>query len=84
MSEDVFSQVAPPGFEPGSRAPKANMMDHYTTGLLSGSTWIQFLGQSLALSPHSIKNVSPAGKMYATSFVGHPSRCNNAANFEFK
>ena len=26
-------QVAPRGFEPLSLAPKANMIDHYTTGL---------------------------------------------------
>ena len=25
--------VAPPGFEPGSQAPKACMLDRYTTGL---------------------------------------------------
>lgn len=25
--------VVLPGFEPGSLAPKANMIDHYTTGL---------------------------------------------------
>jgi hypothetical protein len=28
--------------------------------------------------------VSPAGNMYAAGFIGHPSCCNNAANFEFK
>lgn len=27
--------VVPPGFEPGSPAPKAGMIDHYTTGLSS-------------------------------------------------
>ena len=27
--------VAPPGFEPGSQAPKACMLDRYTTGLPS-------------------------------------------------
>lgn len=25
--------IAPPGFEPGSTAPKAIILDHYTTGL---------------------------------------------------
>ena len=25
--------IALPGFEPGSRAPKARILDHYTTGL---------------------------------------------------
>ena len=26
--------IAPPGFEPGSDAPKASMLDHCTKGLL--------------------------------------------------
>ncbi len=26
-------KIAPPGFEPGSTAPKAIILDHYTTGL---------------------------------------------------
>ena len=29
----LFNQVAPRGFEPLSLAPKASMIDHYTTGL---------------------------------------------------
>jgi hypothetical protein len=29
----VYFQVAPRGFEPLSLAPKARMIDHYTTGL---------------------------------------------------
>lgn len=28
-----FKMVVPPGFEPGSPAPKAGMIDRYTTGL---------------------------------------------------
>lgn len=28
-------RVVPSGFEPESPAPKASMIDHYTTGLLS-------------------------------------------------
>ncbi len=28
-------KIAPPGFEPGTRAPKARMIDRYTTGLRS-------------------------------------------------
>ena len=27
--------VAPPGFEPGAQDPESQMMDHYTTGLVS-------------------------------------------------
>lgn len=34
--------VAPPGFEPGSRAPKARRIDHYPTGLTS-ILWFQLL-----------------------------------------
>lgn len=33
MFMKIVSQVVPPGFEPGSPAPKAGMIDHYTTGL---------------------------------------------------
>jgi hypothetical protein len=31
------SKIAPNGFEPLSQAPKACMIDHYTTGLYEGN-----------------------------------------------
>jgi hypothetical protein len=33
LQEHYIVQVAPSGFEPLSLAPKASMIDHYTTGL---------------------------------------------------
>ena len=33
QSKTTWEQVVPSGFEPESPAPKASMIDHYTTGL---------------------------------------------------
>ena len=48
--------VAPAGFEPTSRAPKARMLGHYTTGLQTSSPMISLI---VCFGPFWVKREEP-------------------------